>query len=61
MRAQFPTHKLVFIKEEWSRVMTAVLMLLENLTNATQSVTLHFFFAILLIDRSNDWWSRHKY
>lgn len=41
--------------------MTAVLTLLDNLTDATQLVTLHFFFAILLIDRSNDWQSRHKY
>ncbi len=42
--------------------MTVVLVLLENLTDATQSVKLHFFFfAALLIDSSNEWWSGHKY
>lgn len=36
--------------------------ILENLTDATQSVKLRFvIFAILLIDRSNKWWSGLKY
>lgn len=41
-------------------VMTAVLVLVENLVEVTQSVTLHCLCAVLLIDRSNRCWSRHK-
>lgn len=41
--------------------MTAVPPLLENLVDETQSVKLHFFFAVLLIGRSYEWWSGPKY
>lgn len=40
--------------------MWAALVLLENIADATQSVKL-YFFAVLLIDKSNEWWSLHNY
>lgn len=41
--------------------MRAALVLLENLADATQSMKLHFFFAVLLTDSSNELWSGNKY
>lgn len=40
--------------------MTAVLALLDNFVDATQSDKLHFF-AILHTDGSNERWSKYKY